>query len=56
MCECRSKKGEPKKSYASKQEAQETADYEQQDKGVSLRVYQCPSGNNWHLTSSTQTY
>jgi hypothetical protein len=35
---------------------QETADYEQQDKGVSLRVYQCPSGNNWHLTSITQTY
>ncbi len=51
MSQCRDKNGKPKNSYASKQEAQSIADYEQLERKVSLSVYQCPLCSNWHITS-----
>ena len=36
--------------YASKEEAQKTADYLRREKRVQLFPYKCPHSHGWHLT------
>ena len=39
-----------KAAYKSKSDAERRADIIYREKGTSLRVYECPYGNGWHLT------
>lgn len=40
-----------KQAYDSEGAAERRADILGQERGTSLRVYQCPYGSGWHLTS-----
>jgi hypothetical protein len=55
-CSCRAKNRDPKNLYATEQEAREAADYCHERNGVRLRVYPCPSGRGWHLTSKLDSW
>ena len=50
--DCTSGGGEPKASYETEDAAERRASILRRERGVSLRVYDCPYGNGWHLTSS----
>lgn len=50
--DCTSSGGGPKMSYETEEGAQRRAALIRKTKGVDLRVYDCPYGNGWHLTSS----
>ena len=47
---CSGSDGRPKARYESRSAAQKRADILYRERGVSLRVYQCPTGRGWHLT------
>lgn len=49
---CRDGSGRPKQRYATWEAAERRADISCSERGVSLRVYPCPSGDGFHLTSS----
>ncbi|QPL42080.1 hypothetical protein IT970_11420 [Pseudoalteromonas sp. A41-2] len=44
--------GVEKESYRSKIEARKRANIIYDEQGISLRVYKCKYGNDWHLTKS----
>ena len=50
--DCTSSGGAPKASYRTLDGAVRRAAILRRERGVSLRVYDCPYGNGWHLTSS----
>lgn len=50
VCPCFDSRGYSKESYPTKDEAQKVANIRAKS-GVYLRVYECPYGNGWHLTS-----
>src|SRR5262245_57653589 len=39
-----------KKRYRTEHEAKEIAQFLRSERGVNLRVYECPHGSGWHLT------
>lgn len=41
----------PKQSYESESSAERRAALRHREGGTSLRVYECPHGDGWHLTS-----
>lgn len=42
-----------KQAYATERAAERRAYILERERGVWLRVYECPHGEGWHLTSST---
>ncbi len=50
-CSCTGADGSPKRSYTSEAEAKSTAAFIEDKRNVRLRVYACPWGDGWHLTS-----
>lgn len=40
-----------KQAYATEEAAERRANILQQERGTWLRVYECPRGDGWHLTS-----
>lgn len=50
-CGCEGKDGHPKRAYSTEAEARQCADHVRSKRGVSLRVYECPWGRYYHLTS-----
>ncbi|SFC28228.1 hypothetical protein SAMN05660443_2059 [Marinospirillum celere] len=49
-CICSSGSGRPKALYLTQQDAMNRAEVIRQEKGISLRAYQCPHYSGWHLT------
>lgn len=49
---CTDASGRPKQSYATEKGAQSRADIQEREKHARLRVYECPNGDGWHLTST----
>lgn len=47
---CQGADGKPKDAYDTAQNAERRADILYRERGVSLRVYECPHGQGWHLT------
>lgn len=47
---CRDSSGRAKQAYRSERDADRRAEILAAEKGVYLRVYECPSGEGWHLT------
>lgn len=52
-CQCTASNGNPKRRYDTRSEAESTARHVESERGVRLRVYRCPEGRGYHLTSST---
>jgi len=50
-CNCRDKNNKAKNLYKSEYEAQDQIDYILEDRGVQLKMYQCPECEGYHLTS-----
>jgi hypothetical protein len=48
---CTGADGGPKRTYTSEAEAKSTAAFLELKRHVWLRVYTCPHGEGWHLTS-----
>lgn len=48
--DCVSGDGTPKRRYYSESEAQNSALYQQETRGVQFRAYHCPDCGYWHLT------
>ena len=48
---CTGADGGPKRTYASEADARSTAEFIEVKRRVRLRVYTCPHGQGWHLTS-----
>ena len=48
--DCLDSSGNPKNRYYSENEARNSARYQQETRGVKLRVYHCPECGFWHLT------
>ena len=46
---CTSSNGRPKKSYASREDAERRADILKEERGADLVVYECARGRGWHL-------
>ncbi len=55
-CNCTDKNNKIKNLYSEKREAQEQIDYALAERGKKLKMYQCPEGNGWHLTSKLDSY
>jgi diadenosine tetraphosphate (Ap4A) HIT family hydrolase len=51
FCKCMDSNGEFKVLYETDRLAQKQADQLMIDKNIELRVYRCPYGYGWHLTS-----
>jgi hypothetical protein len=49
---CKGKDGKKKDIYETFQAALDTAQYIEEDRGLSLKTYKCPHGNGWHLTKT----
>jgi hypothetical protein len=49
---CKGKDGKKKDVYETFQAALDTAQYIEENRGISLNIYQCPRGNGWHLTKT----
>lgn len=49
-CNCSDSSGRSKAAYPTEDEAQKVAALRRKS-GVWMRVYECPEGNGWHLTS-----
>ncbi|MDR1257098.1 MAG: hypothetical protein LBJ86_05070 [Spirochaetaceae bacterium] len=47
---CKGGDGNSKEIYDTREDALQTAEHIGRERGVSLKVYQCGSGNGWHLT------
>jgi hypothetical protein len=50
---CTDSHGQPKQAYESEDAAERRAEIILEERGVDLRVYECPYGEGWHLTSRT---
>ncbi len=50
--DCHDRSGRPKQRYVSRDAAERRADIVASERGVPLRVYPCPCGDGYHLTSS----
>jgi hypothetical protein len=44
--------GNSKKAYPTELLAQQTANYENKERGIKLKVYKCVYGNGYHLTKA----
>ena len=51
-CTCCGKDGKRKMLYSTEGEAQIVAEYRSKEIGIPLRVYPCPNGGGFHLTSN----
>lgn len=47
---CHGADGRPKDAYDTPGDAERRADILYREQGLSLRVYECPHGQGWHLT------
>ncbi|PID26609.1 MAG: hypothetical protein CR982_09170 [Candidatus Cloacimonadota bacterium] len=47
---CRDRYGNNKESYKSFQDAKRRSEIILKEKGVELKIYQCPHGNGWHFS------
>ncbi len=54
--DCKDGEGKAKKRYYSLQEAQNTALYLQEEKGIELRVYRCDKCGYYHLTKNNVNF
>jgi len=52
VCNCRGSNGDIKKSYSSREEAEQARKYHNKIQHYSLDIYSCPKSNVWHLTKS----
>jgi len=50
-CGCTGQNGERKKLYLTENQAQDQAGFAKLDRQVDLKVYSCPYGHGYHLTS-----
>ena len=48
--DCTGSNGNPKRRYYSESEARNSALYQEETRGIMLRVYHCPDCGFWHLT------
>jgi len=51
LCKCRGQKGQLKRAYLSLSDAERTRDKVDEMRSITLKVYECPRGSGWHLTS-----
>jgi hypothetical protein len=51
---CHGRDGQPKRSYDSEVQAKQVASVVEMRRAVTLRVYECPHGTGWHLTSQRE--
>lgn len=52
ICGCTKRDGEAKRRYSTRSDAESTRLYILSQRGVRLRVYECPEGPGYHLTSN----
>ncbi|MDR2659613.1 MAG: hypothetical protein LBC27_06450 [Spirochaetaceae bacterium] len=53
---CRGSDGKEKEIYETPEAACRRAAYIKEERGVTLKIYQCPKGNGWHLTKDATEY
>jgi hypothetical protein len=51
--ECRGQNGAAKQTYSSREDAERRAAIILEERGISLRAYECPYYSGWHLTSQS---
>ena len=51
-CDCCGQNGQPKATYETEADANQTAEHQRAEYGVNLRVYACPYSSGWHLTKT----
>ena len=52
ICKC----GQKKKLYQDEWEAREQQAYALESRKAELKIYKCPAGDGWHLTSKINSY
>ena len=56
MCTCCGKDGKKKNLYYSEAEATTIANERRLVTGITMRVYRCPNGSGWHITSNQRQW
>ncbi|MCH5293560.1 MAG: hypothetical protein J1E07_07510 [Treponema sp.] len=55
-CSCTDSRGNGKRLYATREDAEKAMETSEEARNVSLSVYPCPDGGGWHLTHSAGFY